>query len=220
MVVWMAFDGNAACGREADTMKTKLTWKYALIALGALATASLLAQYAGPGARTSRAVARSPQRQAAALESLRAYLGLSEAQVLQLQDLSTQNRAAMKATSDKIRSNQATLHAILSSGAPADEAQTGRLVLEWSSLRGQIEASRQELAQEATAILTPDQQQKLAALSSTLQTQRQASPQAMPEAWPMIHAASQLGLIVPPARGERLGARFHPDPGAGPAQQN
>jgi hypothetical protein len=107
---------------------------------------------------------------------------------------------------------------MLNSGTPADEAKTGRLVLESSALRAQIEASRQELAQKATAILTPDQQQKLETLSSTLQTQRQASPRAMPEAWPMIHAASQLGLIAPPARGERLGAGFQP--GAGPAQQN
>ena len=202
-------------------MKTKITWKYALIAMGALATVSLLAQYAGPGARTSHAAVRSPQQQAAALESLRTYLGLSEAQVLELQDLSTQNRAAMKGTSDRIRANQATLHTMLNSGAPADEAKTGRLVLESSSLRAQIDASRQELAQKAIALLTPDQQQKLAALTSTLRAQRQSSPSAMPEAWPMIHAASQLGLIAPPARGERMGAGFHPGSGASStAQQN
>ena len=200
-------------------MKTKFTWKYALVVLGVLATASLLAQYAGPGQRMSHA-ARSPQQQAAALESLRTYLGLSDAQVLQLQDLSSQNRVAMKATSDKIRANQATLHTMLSSSAPADEVKTGRLVLESSSLRAQVVASRQQLAQKATAILTPDQQQKLATLTSTLQAQRQATPGAMPETWPMIHAASQLGLIAPPARGERLGAGFRPGAGAAPAQQD
>jgi len=216
----MVVNHHAAWQREADTMKTKFTWKYALVVLGVLATASLLAQYAGPGQRMSHA-ARSPQQQAAALESLRTYLGLSEAQVLELQDLSTQNRAAMKATSDRIRENQATLHTMMNSGAPADEAKTGRLVLESSSLRAQIEASRRELAQKAMAILTPDQQQKLAALTSTLQAQRQSSPSAMPEAWPMIYAASQLGLIAPPARGERMGAGFHPGSGASStAQQN
>lgn len=202
-------------------MKTKITWKYALVALGALATVSLLAQYAGPGGRMSHAAARSPQQQAAALESLRTYLGLSDAQVAQLQDLSAQNRAAMKATSDKIRANQATLHTMMNSGAPADEAKTGRLVLESSGLRAQIETSRQQLAQKAAAILAPDQQQKLATLTSTLQSQRQASPSAMPDAWPMIHAASQLGLIAPPARGERMGAGFHQGgPGTTPAQQD
>lgn len=202
-------------------MTTKFTWKYALVALGVLATASLLAQYAGPGQRMSHA-ARSPQQQAAALESLRTYLGLSDAQVLQLQDLSTQNRAAMKATSDQIRSNQATLHEVLTSGAPADEAKTGRLVLESSSLRAQIVASRQQLAQKATAILTPDQQQKLTALTGTLQAQRQTTPGAMPESWPMLHAASQLGLIAPPARGERVGMGMgvRPAPGTTPTAQN
>jgi Spy/CpxP family protein refolding chaperone len=167
-------------------------------------------------------MAHNPQQQAAALESLRAYLGLSDAQVLQLQDLSTQRRAAMKATSDQIRSNQATLHGMLTSGAPADEAKTGRLVLESSALRAQLQASRQELAQKATAILTPDQQQKLAALPAMAQTQRQASPQTMPEAWPMLQAASQLGLIAPPARGERMGmgTSVRPAPGTTPAAQN
>lgn len=203
-------------------MTAKITWKYALVALGALATASLLAQFPGPGPRSGHAMVRSPQQQAAALESLRGYLGLSDAQVSQLQDLSAQSRAAMKATSDKIRSNLATLHEMLNSGPPADEAKTGRLVLESSSLRSQLQASRQELAQKATAILTPDQQQKVAALSSTAQTQRQAAPRTMPQAWPMIRAASQLGLIAPPARGERfgMGLGFHSGLGATADQQN
>ena len=106
--------------------------------------------------------------------------------------------------------------------ATADEAKTGRLVLDSSALRNQLQASRQELAQKATAILTPDQQQKLAALPAMAQTQRQASPQTMPEAWPMLHAASQLGLIAPPARGERMGmgAGSRPAPGTAPAAQN
>lgn len=203
-------------------MTTKFTWKYALAALGVLATASLLAQYGGPPPHRAHPMSHNPQQQAAALESLRAYLGLSDAQVLQLQDLSAQRRAAMKATSDKIRTNQATLHEMLSSGAPADEAKTGRLVLETSTLRTQLQASRQELAQQTTAILTPDQQQKLAALPSTAQAQRQASPQTMPEAWPMLRAASQLGLIAPPARGERvgMGTSVRPAPGAPTAAQN
>jgi Spy/CpxP family protein refolding chaperone len=203
-------------------MKTKITWKYALLALAALATASLLAQYGGPGPQAAHAGAHTPQQQAAALESLRAYLGLSDAQVLQLQDLSAQSRAAMKATSEKIRANQAALHEMLSSGAAPDEAKTGRLVLDSSALRSQLQAARQELAQESTALLTPDQQQKLAALPSMAQAQRQTSPGTMPETWPMLHAASQLGLIAPPARGERMGMGMGVRPGSGstPASQN
>jgi Spy/CpxP family protein refolding chaperone len=216
----MVYNGHATCEREAGSMKAKITWKYALLALGVLATASLLAQYAGPGPRAAHAMVRSPQQRAAALESLRAYLGLSDAQVMQLQDLSTQSRAAMKATSDRIRTNQATLHEMLASSAPADEAKTGRLVLESTNLRTQLEASRQELAQKSTAMLTPDQQQRLATLSTMVQSQRQASPQAMPEAWPMIRAASELGLIARPARGERMGMGFRPRSGAAAASQN
>jgi len=203
-------------------MKAKVNWKYALSALGGLVTASLLvAQYAGPGPQAGRrALSRSPQQQAAALQSLRAYLGLSDAQVMQLQDLSTQSHSAMKATSDKIRTNQAALHEMMTSGAQEDEAKTGHLVLESTNLRSHLEASRQELAQKTTAILTPDQQQKLAVLTTTAQAQRQSSPGTMPEAWPMMHAASQLGLIAPPARGERMGMGFRPRPGAPAAAQN
>jgi Spy/CpxP family protein refolding chaperone len=126
-------------------MKLKIKWMYALIALGALATVSLLAQYAGPGRGAAHVMHQTPQQQAAALESLRGYLGLSDAQVAQLQDLSSQNRSASKATSDKIRSNQAALHEMLTSGAQPDEAKTGRLVLESTNLRTQLEASRQAL---------------------------------------------------------------------------
>jgi len=43
-------------------MKTKFTWKYALVVLGVLATASLLAQYAGPGQRMSMRPGRRSSR--------------------------------------------------------------------------------------------------------------------------------------------------------------
>jgi Spy/CpxP family protein refolding chaperone len=206
----MVQDGHAACELETYTTKAKITKKYALIALAALAAVFLLAQLGLPSARAPQAMMKLPQQEGAALESLRSYLCLSVGQARQLQDLSRLNRAETKATSEKIQSHQAVVHEMVNSSAQADEAQFDRLVEELSSLRAQLESSRQELAGKAMAILTPEQQQKLAALLSTVETERQASPEAMPEAWPLIYAASQLGLIAPPAHGERLGESNEP----------
>ena len=182
-----------------------MSTKYVLIALAALAATFMLAQFGMPAAQAPRVTAKLPRQRGAALESFRAYLGLSDMQALQLQDLSRLSRAGTKATSEKIRSHQAMVHEMVNSGVNADGAQFDRLVEELNGLRGQLETSRQELARKAMAILTPDQQRKLAALSSKVHAERQASPQAMPESWPLIYAASQLGLIAPPARGEGLG---------------
>ena len=190
--------------RKADSMQTRIAWKYALGAVGALATVSLLGQYGGFSSRPAQAMPRPPQQQAAALQSLRAYLGLSDAQVYQLQQLSNRSLAESKATSDKIRADQAALHEILTSTNQPDNARTGRLVLESTSLRSELEASRQALVEKTTGLLTPDQKQRLATLASTVLNQRRISPAAMPQGWPMIHAASNVGLIAPPGRGERL----------------
>lgn len=201
----MVDNGHGARDFETDTTKAKTTAKYALVALAALATASLLAQYGVPGERTTHATVKSSQQQANALESLRSRLGLSDLQVQQLNDLSRQNRAETQATSERIRSRQTTLHELENSSVQPDENAADRLVAESTSLRAQLQESQQDLAQKATAILTPGQQHKLADLSLTVRAQRQASPQAMPEAWPLIHAAAQLGLIAPSARAEGMG---------------
>jgi Spy/CpxP family protein refolding chaperone len=199
----MAMHGSTACEVETDTTKATTTTKFALIALGALAAVTLLAQYGAPSERTSPAALKPhPGQQAGALESLRAYLSLSDSQVEQLRSLSKQNRAATKATSDKLCSNRITLLALMNSSAESDQAKADRLVVESTGLRKKMRASLQELAEQAEAILTPGQQQKFAALASTVQAQQAASPRTMPAAWPMIFAAAELGLIASPTQGD------------------
>lgn len=146
------------------------------------------------------------------MESLRAYLGLSDSQVQQLQSLSKQNHAATKATSEKLRSNRVALHALMNSSAPPDQAKASRLVAESAGLREKLKASLQELAKRAASILTPGQQQKFTALASTVQAQQEASPRAMPAAWPMIFAAAELGLIATPAQAGGTAAGALPEP--------
>lgn len=209
----MAKQRPTACKVETDTSKATTTTKFALIALGALAAVTLLAQYGASSERTSSAALKPRSgQQAGALESLRAYLGLSDSQVGQLRSLSKQNHTATKAISDKLRSNRIAVLALMNSSAESDQAKAGRMVAESTGLREKMRASLQELATQAEAILTPGQQQKFAALASTVQAQQEASPRAMPAAWPMIFAAAELGLIATPARGDgtAIGALSEP----------
>lgn len=198
--------------------------KFGFIVLGVLAAASLLAQYGGPGNPRPHPAMKHPERQAAALDSLKTYLNLSDAQVQQLKDLSEQNRTANQPISSKVRANQQTLHQLMNSSAEPDAAKTGQLVIESKNLMSQLHASRQQLVEKATAILTPDQQQKLAGLPALVQSQRQATPGVMPESWPLLRAAAQLGLVAPPARGEggpaAMRFRHGPPPAPAPAAQN
>lgn len=196
----MVYKGPAAREFETDATQARRAWKYGWIVLGVLAVASLLAQYGAPAETPLQATMKLPAQQAAALDSLRVFLNLNGAQVQQLQNLGQQSRASMKAISERARSNQAALHQLMNSGAEPDAAKASELVLEAKNLRTQLQNSCQELAAKATAVLTPEQQQRLATLSSTVQAQREASPGLMPESWPMLNAAAQLGLIAPPSR--------------------
>ena len=205
----MVNNGLADGEFELNTLRGRTAMKWGFIALGVLAAASLLAQYGGPGEMRSHTAMKHPERQAAALDSLKTFLNLSEAQVRQLEDLSEQSRAAMQPISTKVRSNQLALHQLMSSSAEPDAVKAGQLVIESRNLRSQLQASRQQLAEKAAAVLTPDQQQKLATLPAAVQAQRQASPGLMPESWPMLRAAAQLGLIASPRRGEGPPAAMH-----------
>lgn len=196
----MVYNGPAAREFETDMTQAKSAWKYGWIVLGVLAAASLLAQYGGPGETRLQATMKPPARQPAALDSLRVYLNLSAAQIQQLQSLSEQSRTSMKAISEQARSNQAALHQLLNSGLETDASKSDDLVIEAKNLRTQLQNSCLELAGKETAVLTAEQQQRLATLSFTIEEQREASPGLMPESWPMLNAAAQLGLIAPGAQ--------------------
>jgi Spy/CpxP family protein refolding chaperone len=196
----MVYNGPAAREFGTDTTQARTAWKYGWIILGVLAVASLLAQYGGSGETRLQATMKAPAQQPAALDSLRAFLNLSDAQIQRLQSLNEQSRTSMKAISERARANQAALHQLLNSTAEPDAAKADALVLEAKNLRMQLQNSCQELAAKATTVLTPEQQQRLAALSSTIAEQREAAPGLMPESWPLLNAAAQLGLIAPGAQ--------------------
>lgn len=220
----MVFSGPVAGEFDLSALGGKTAMRFGFIVFGVLVAATLLAQFGAPPARRIQAPARQPARQAAALESLKTFLNLSDAQVLQLKDLSDQHLASTRPVSTRLRSNQVALHQLMSSTAEPDAAKAGQLVIESRGLRAQLQASRQELAQKTTAVLTPEQQEKLATLPATVEAQRQASPGLMPESWPMLRAAAQLGLSVPMADTKDGGApmRFRRGPAAEPlpAEQN
>ncbi len=211
----MVSNGPAAGEFELSALKGRISLKFGFIAIGIVAAVSLLAQYGGTPGRRPQASVRQPTHQAAALQSLKMYLDLSDAQFMQLRDLSAQNRAATQPISAQIRSNQMALHRSMTSGTEPDPAKAGQLVRESQKLRAQLETSRRQLTEKAVAVLTPEQQQKLATLSATIQAQREASPALMPDSWPMLRAAAQLGLIAPPTHDD--GAATPADSRRGPA---
>jgi Spy/CpxP family protein refolding chaperone len=126
-----------------------------------------------------------PQQEAEALSALRKHLSLSEDQITQLQDLSRQFQATTQDTAEKLRADQTSLHEMIRSSSAPDELKAGHLVSEASALRMRIEIQRQELNRKAAAVLSSEQQQRLASLIAAFQTERQAMPQKMPESWPL-----------------------------------
>lgn len=196
----MVSNGPAAREFETGTTQASAAWKYGWLILGFLAVASILTQYGGSGETRLQATMKAPAQQLAALDSLRVYLNLSDAQLQRLQSLSEQSRTSMKSISERARANQAALHQLLNSTAELDAAKAEALVLAAKNLRMKLQNSCQELAGKATAVLTPEQQQRLATLSSTIEDQREAAPGLMPESWPLLNAAAQLGLVAPAAQ--------------------
>jgi Spy/CpxP family protein refolding chaperone len=148
---------------------------------------------------------------AAEVQALRQYLDLTDEQTRQLEQLREQTRAAARPAFEHLRANQAKLYELLNRNDKPEASRTGQLVVESNNLRSQLESLRLESATKAGAVLTPEQQQKLVTLLGRIELERQASPQTMPESWPLVHAAADLGLTRPPrvrrsaAREEREG---------------
>jgi len=169
--------------------------------LGVLAAASLLTQSGGPVGAPLQATVKTPAGAATALDSLCVFLNLSSVQLSQLQSLKEQSDASAAVLSERARANATALHQLLNSGAEPDAAKASALVLKERDLRAQLQNASEELAAKAAAILTPEQKQRLDGLSSMVETQREATPGLMPEAWPMLNAAAELGLVAaPPVR--------------------
>jgi Spy/CpxP family protein refolding chaperone len=117
-------------------------------------------------------------------QALKQVLSLTDAQTQQLQDLQKNRQEAAQAIYQKISDKQRQLNEALASATP-NPAAIGQLEIDMSNLRKQIGAGP-SVRDEALAILTDAQKEKLKELQNAMQLQRAANE------------AIGLGLISPP----------------------
>jgi hypothetical protein len=102
--------------------------------------------------------------------ALTQYLGLSDAQVQALQDVQKNRNAANQAIYKQISDKQTAINNLIASGS-SDALQVGQLTLDINNLRKQLLTSGAPFRDQALAVLTPDQKNKLSGLTSALQLQ-------------------------------------------------
>ncbi|MCC7157689.1 MAG: periplasmic heavy metal sensor [Bryobacterales bacterium] len=125
------------------------------------------------------------------LDSVKATLGLSDAQVDQLKQIRKDAFTSNESLRTQMREKQQALRTAMRSENP-DGAAIAAALRDLQSLRTQLKAKQEELVKTSRAVLTPQQATQLANLEQAL------------KAVPAARQAMALGLISPPA--ERAGA--------------
>lgn len=114
--------------------------------------------------------------------ALKEYLGLSDAQVQQIREVTKQQMEGVKPLADQIREKGNALRDEMKKESP-DQAKVGQLTVELKNLREQMKSKRAARADSISAILTPEQRAKL----KTLEEAAKLGPAA--------RQAGALGLI-------------------------
>ena len=102
--------------------------------------------------------------------ALMQYLGLSDAQMQALQDVQKNRNAANQAIYKQMGDKQTAINSLIASGSN-DALQVGQLTLDINNLRKQLLTSGAPFRDQALAVLTPDQKNKLTGLTNALQLQ-------------------------------------------------
>jgi Spy/CpxP family protein refolding chaperone len=112
-------------------------------------------------------------------------LALDESQVEQLIELQLTKRETLRPLFQQIGEKERALREMLQAGS-ADAAAVGTLVLEIESLRKQVRATEEAFGSQSRAVLTAEQQEKLATLERALRLE------------PAAREAVRFQLIHPP----------------------
>lgn len=145
-----------------------------------LLTGIALAQPPGPGPRMR---ARGTALQAGALKT---ELGLTDDQVTQLRALRRKQAEEMKTVGQQMRDEGKRLRELMASSGP-DPAAVGKQTLALRALREQARAKRGAFQEQARALLTPQQRDKLKEM------------EASRDLAPAMRQARILGLLDVPA---------------------
>lgn len=119
--------------------------------------------------------------------ALKTYLGLTDAQVEQMQTLRKQRAEAMQPEAAAIRAKALELRQLMQTANP-DPAKVGALTVELKQLREKAVAERSSVNDQIKAVLTADQQAKLKDL------------EAAAKLGPAVRQAIGAGLIEAPLR--------------------
>jgi len=118
-------------------------------------------------------------------DDLKATLGLDDKQVSALEDLKVQRREAQAPIAMQLREKWRTLNEALKSGQ-TDAAALGQMLLDIESLQAQRKNNDSRYDEQALAVLTANQQEKLKKLRMALKLQ------------PAARQAIWLGLLERP----------------------
>lgn len=131
---------------------------------------------------------------------IKAYLGLTDAQVTSLTQLLQTERQSVQSLMQQVGQKRQALDAALKAGT-SNAATLGQFLLDIQALEKQIEQKRTDSRTQALAVLTADQKTKLNALS--------AAEQLLPS----IREAGMLNLLAPPQGAGPGGPGFRGGPG-------
>lgn len=142
---------------------------------------------AGQGARGTHARGHS-------FESIKSYLGLSDAQVSSMVEARRSSAEANRTLAKDLRTKHEALQQALNNGS-TDATAIGQATLEIQSLRKQLQANVAKGREQAVSFLSAEQKAKLAALKESRDLRRE------------IREAHALQLIAPAAgKGHAFGA--------------
>lgn len=136
---------------------------------------------AGLSVAQPRGAGRGPGRDAGT-GALKEYLGLTDAQVQQIREVTKQQMEGVKPLADQMREKGNALRDEMKKESP-DQAKVGQLTVELKNLREQMKSKRAARGDSISAILTPEQRAKLKTLGEAAKL------------GPAARQAGALGLI-------------------------
>lgn len=138
---------------------------------------------AGLGYAQPRGAGRGPGRQGE-MGALKEYLGLTDAQVQQIRDVTRQQMESVKPLADQMREKSSALREEMKKETP-DQAKVGQLSVDLKNLREQMKSKRTARGDSVSGLLTPEQRTKLKTLEEAAKL------------GPAVRQAGALGLIDP-----------------------
>lgn len=141
----------------------------------------------GPGRRGPMGFgAPGAAQQTPTFTDLKTYLGITDAQITQIQTLQKAAAANVQTLVQQLRAKEQSLRDLLAAGT-TDAAAVGKVVLDADAIRKQIKAAHDGVQGQAVAVLFADQKTKLTALDAAAKLE------------PTIRQAQILDLLTPPA---------------------